>query len=44
MAQQDIILTHEGLKELQEKLDASRKAASEKVLEKNKAIEDKFNN
>ncbi len=31
-------------KELQEKLDASRKAASEKVLEKNKAIEDKFNN
>lgn len=31
-------------KELQEKLDASRKVASEKVLEKNKAIEDKFNN
>ncbi len=31
-------------KELAEKLDASRKAASEKVLEKNKAIEDKFNN
>ena len=31
-------------KELQEKLDASRKAASEKVLEKNRAIEDKFNN
>ena len=30
--------------ELAEKLDASRKAASEKVLEKNKAIEDKFNN
>ncbi len=29
---------------LAEKLDASRKAASEKVLEKNKAIEDKFNN
>lgn len=31
-------------KELQEKLDDSRKVASEKVLEKNKAIEDKFNN
>ena len=31
-------------KELAEKLDASRKAASEKVLEKNKAVEDKFNN
>lgn len=31
-------------KELKEKLNASRKAASEKVLEKNKAIEDKFNN
>lgn len=30
--------------ELQKKLDASRKAACEKVLEKNKAIEDKFNN
>ena len=30
-------------KELAEKLDASRKAASEKVLEKNKAIEEKFN-
>lgn len=31
-------------KELADKLDASRKSASEKVLEKNKAIEDKFNN
>ena len=31
-------------KALAEKLDASRKAASEKVLEKNKTIEDKFNN
>ena len=31
-------------RELSEKLDASRKSASEKVLEKNKAIEDKFNN
>ena len=31
-------------KELQEKLDASRKAASEKVLEKNKAVEEKYNN
>lgn len=30
-------------KELQEKLDSSRKAASEKVLEKNKAVEEKFN-
>ncbi len=30
--------------ELAQKLDASRKAASEKVLEKNKLIEDKFNN
>ena len=30
-------------KELAERLDASRKAASEKVLEKNKAIEEKFN-
>ena len=30
-------------KELAEKLDASRKSASEKVLEKNKAVEDKFN-
>ncbi len=30
-------------KELAEKLDASRKAASEKVLEKNKAVEEKFN-
>ncbi len=29
---------------LAEKLDAERKAASEKVLEKNKAIEEKFNN
>jgi len=31
-------------KALAEKLDASRKAASEKVLEKNKTIEAKFNN
>ena len=31
-------------KALAEKLDVSRKSASEKVLEKNKAIEDKFNN
>ena len=31
-------------KELAQKLDESRKAASKKVLEKNKAIEDKFNN
>jgi 5-(carboxyamino)imidazole ribonucleotide mutase len=31
-------------KELADKLDASRKAASDKVLEKNKVIEDKFNN
>lgn len=30
--------------ELAQRLDASRKAASEKVLEKNKVIEDKFNN
>ena len=30
-------------KELAERLDSSRKSASEKVLEKNKAIEDKFN-
>ena len=30
--------------ELAQKLDSSRKAASEKVLEKNKAIENKFNN
>lgn len=30
--------------ELAQKLDASRKAASEKVLEKNKIVEDKFNN
>ncbi len=30
-------------KELADKLDASRKAASEKVLEKNKAIEQKYN-
>ena len=30
--------------DLAAKLDESRKAASEKVLEKNKAIEDKFNN
>ncbi len=30
--------------ELADKLDSSRKSASEKVLEKNKAIEDKFNN
>ena len=30
--------------ELAQRLDASRKAASEKVLEKNKLIEDKFNN
>ncbi|MBE7055554.1 MAG: 5-(carboxyamino)imidazole ribonucleotide mutase [Ruminococcaceae bacterium] len=29
---------------LVDKLDASRKAASEKVLEKNKAVEEKFNN
>ena len=31
-------------KELADKIDSSRKAASAKVLEKNKAIEDKFNN
>ena len=31
-------------KELSQKLDESRKAASKKVLEKNKAVEDKFNN
>ena len=31
-------------KELADKLDVSRKSASEKVLEKNKAIEEKFNN
>lgn len=30
--------------ELAQKLDASRKAASEKVLEKNKIVENKFNN